>query len=451
MTSILLTDLYQLTMAYGYWQQKTYQQPSVFHLYFRKAPFGERFALAAGLQTAIQYLENFHFEVEEIQYLASLTGYDKKRLFDESFLNHLQRIKFQCSVSAIAEGTAVLANEPLMRIEGPLLQAQLVETALLNIINFQTLVATKAARIVAAADGDAVIEFGLRRAQGADGAVSASRAAYIGGCVGTSNVLAGMLHDIPVKGTHAHSWVMAHGDELAAFRNYAAALPHNCIFLVDTYNTIEGIKKAITVGNELRAQGARLIGIRLDSGDLTALSIAARTLLDAAGMHDASIVASNDLDEYEIRRLKAAGAKINVWGVGTKLVTAYDQPALGGVYKLAALQDQNTQEWAYKIKKSEDKAKASLPGILGVNRQLDTLANTCKDTIYHTQKNKINEAEGTDLLQVIYEKGKLIYTPPTIAETRRQAMHEWQIFSGLTGVNVGLDADLQELITVISD
>ena len=237
----------------------------------------------------------------------------------------------------IPEGTIVFPHEPLLRVHGPLLQAQLLETALLNIVNFQTLVATKAARVVLAARGEPVLEFGLRRAQGIDGALAASRAAYLGGCAATSNVLAGRLYGIPVRGTHAHSWVMCFDDELEAFRAYARAMPNNCVFLVDTYDTLDGVRHAIEVGQELRRQGHEMIGIRLDSGDLAWLSIEARRMLDEAGFPKATIVASNELDEQIIASLKDQGATIGVWGVGTRLVTAYDQPALGGVYKLAAI------------------------------------------------------------------------------------------------------------------
>jgi nicotinate phosphoribosyltransferase len=439
-------------MAYGYWKTGNYNQRAVFHLYFRKSPFGSHFAIAAGLQQAVEYLENLHFETEEIQYLASLRGADKRPLFDESFLNKLQRFKFDCDVWAMPEGTVVFPNEPMMRIEGPLWQAQLVETALLNILNFQTLIATKAARVVAAAKGDSVIEFGLRRAQGTDGALTASRAAYIGGCIGTSNVLAGYKFGIPIRGTHAHAWVMSFDDEQASFEAYAAAMPNNCIFLVDTYNTIEGIKKAIAVGQNLRENGHKLLGLRLDSGDLCALSIAARKLLDDANMHDTNIVASNDLDEYEITRLKEAGAKINIWGVGTKLVTSYDQPALGGVYKLAALQDKNGH-WQYKVKRSEDLVKTSLPGIQQVVRffektntafpSSDLIINTPIDE--HFQTNVLDNTPHELLLQAIFKKGKRVYDIPTIAEIRTKTSKNHAIFSPLPHYKVEIDPVLTEL------
>jgi nicotinate phosphoribosyltransferase len=363
----LLTDLYQLTMAAGYFKSGMSERRSAFQLFFRKLPFKGGYAIAAGLADALKWLEGLRFDASDIAYLGTLTGADNKPLFDQAFLDYLAQLTFTCDVFAIPEGTTVFEHEPLMRIEGPLLQAQLVETALLNIINFQTLIATKAARVCEAAKGEPVLEFGLRRAQGIDGSLSASRAAYIGGVSATSNVLAGKLYGIPVKGTHAHSWVMAFPDEKQAFATYAKALPNNCVFLVDTYDTLEGVRHAIEVGRELKANGYKLNGVRLDSGDLAYLSIEARKLLDEAGFHDTTIVASNDLDESLIENLKQQGARINVWGVGTKLVTAYDQPALGGVYKLAAIQDEKGV-WHHKVKVSEQAVKTSNPGLLQVRR-----------------------------------------------------------------------------------
>ncbi|MFN0202164.1 MAG: nicotinate phosphoribosyltransferase, partial [Bacteroidia bacterium] len=322
--SPLLTDLYQLTMAYGYWKANRHEEEAVFHLFFRKHPFKGNFTIAAGLQTVIEFIEHFQFQADEIQYLATLTGNDGAALFEPAFLTYLENLRFDGNIHAVPEGTIVHPHEPLLRIQANIVLGQLLETPLLNILNFQTLIATKAARVCLAAKGDAVSEFGLRRAQGKDGALSASRAAYIGGCGSTSNVLAGKVFGIPLKGTHAHSWVMSFAEEIDAFETYAQALPNNCVFLVDTYDTVQGVKNAILVGKQLAAKGYRLAGIRLDSGDLAALSIAARELLDAAGFPDALIVASNDLDEYEIEKLKQQGAKIQVWGVGTKLVTAYD-------------------------------------------------------------------------------------------------------------------------------
>jgi nicotinate phosphoribosyltransferase len=365
----LLTDLYQLTMAYGYWKQGVAERPSVFHLTFRRAPFHGGYAIAAGIEPALAYLERFAFDAGDLAYLATVAGADGRPLFERGFLDYLGGLRPALRVDAVPEGSVVFPHEPLLRVAGPILQAQLVETALLNLVNFQTLVATKASRVVAAAGGRGVLEFGLRRAQGPDGGLAASRAAYVGGCVATSNVLAGRRFGIPVRGTHAHSWVMFHGDERAAFEAYADAMPNNCTFLVDTYDTLDGVRNAIEVGHALRARGHALAGIRLDSGDLAHLSVEARKLLDAAGFPEAKIVASNDLDEHLIADLDAQGARIDVWGVGTKLVTAYDQPALGGVYKLGAVRDGGEgAPWRQVIKLSEQPIKISNPGVLGVRR-----------------------------------------------------------------------------------
>ncbi|RMF40866.1 MAG: nicotinate phosphoribosyltransferase, partial [Planctomycetota bacterium] len=347
----LLTDLYQLTMAYAYWQEGIAERPAVFHQFFRRLPFRGGYAVAAGLAPAMDWAENFRFRSAELDYLARLTGNDGRPLFREPFLEYLRELRLSCDVDAVAEGTVVFPLEPLVRVQGPILQCQLLETALLNLLNFPTLVATKAARIREVAGQDVILEFGLRRAQGPDGGVTASRAAYVGGCDATSNVLAGMHYGIPVKGTHAHSWVMAHDSELDAFMAYAQALPNNCVFLVDTYDTLEGVRRACEVGRWLREQGHRMVGIRLDSGDLAYLSIEARRILDAAGFEDAVIVASNELDEYAIAALKQQASPITVWGVGTRLATAYDQPALGGVYKLGAIQTP-AGTWEHRIKLS---------------------------------------------------------------------------------------------------
>ena len=366
----LLTDLYQLTMAQGLWKLGRAERPAVFHLFFRRAPFGGGFAVAAGLGPALEYLEGFRFTAEDTDYLAGLPGNDGRPLFDPGFLAHLRSLRLTLDVDALPEGTACFAHAPLLRVTGPLLQAQLVETALLNLVNFQTLVATKAARIKAAAGGDPVLEFGLRRAQGVDGAVAASRAAYAGGADATSNAAAGRAFGIPVRGTHAHSWVMGFDTEEQAFEAWAQTAPNNGVFLVDTYDTVEGVKHAIAAGEALRARGHAFGGVRLDSGDLATLSREARELLDAAGFPEARIVASNDLDERAILELKAAGAAVDAWGVGTRLVTGHDQPALGGVYKLAALQD-DAGAWQPRVKLSETAAKTSIPGRLQVRRHLD--------------------------------------------------------------------------------
>lgn len=363
----LLTDLYQLTMAYGYWRAGLADTESVFHLTFRKSPFGGGYALACGLATAAEHLAAFRFDASDVEHLATLRGNDGAPLFDRGYLDVLSSMRLSLDVDAVPEGTVVFPHEPLVRVRGPILQAQLVETALLTVVNFQTLVATKAARVCHAAKGDPVLEFGLRRAQGIDGGLSASRAAYVGGCAATSNVLAGKHWGIPVRGTHAHAWVMLFDDELESFRRYADAMPNNCVFLVDTYDTRQGVRNAITVGRELAARGHRMIGIRLDSGDLAELAKDARKMLDEAGFADAAIVASNDLDEHLVESLKVQGAPIGIWGVGTRLVTGGDQPALGGVYKLAAIRDAQGG-WVPKLKVSEQTIKISTPGVLQTRR-----------------------------------------------------------------------------------
>lgn len=423
MDSPLLTDLYQLSMGYGYWKHNRAETRAVFHLFYRKAPFGETSAIACGIEPAIEYLENLTFTTEEIAYLGSLKGQDGKALFEEGYLTYLKTMKWQLNVKAVAEGSLTFPHEPLLQIEGPLLQVQLVETALLNLVNFQTLIATKAARICDAAQGDPVMEFGLRRAQGPDGAMSAARATYIGGCVATSNVLAGMKYDIPVKGTHAHSWVMSYENEQEAFEQYAEAMPNNTLLLVDTYDTIEGVKKAIEVGRKLREKGHDLMGVRLDSGDLTQLSIEARDLLDNAGFENARIVASNDLNEETIKTLKANGARIDTWGVGTKLATAYDQPALGGVYKLGAIQDEN-QEWQYRVKLSEDLIKVSNPGMLQVARKVNENGQIISETLFNELEPVA--VDGELLLQDVLKEGKRVKQAEEIHEVRKRAIQGWK-------------------------
>ena len=363
----LLTDLYQLTMAYGYWKLGRTDEEAAFHLSFRTNAFGGGYTIAAGLAYVLDFLHGLRYQPDDVAYLATLTGNDGEPLFEGAFLEYLRDLEFSVAIEAVPEGTVVFPHQPLLRVVGPLLQGQLLETPLLDMINFQTLVATKASRVCTAAQGDPVMEFGLRRAQGIDGAIAASRAAYIGGCAGTSNVLAGRLFDIPVRGTHAHSWVMSFDSELEAFRAYARVLPNNCVFLVDTYDTLQGVKHAVEAATELQAAGGQMIGVRLDSGDLAYLSVAVRRTLDEGGFDSAAIVASNDLDEHIITSLKDQGAKINMWGVGTKLATAYDQPALNGVYKLTAIRKPGCP-WQPKVKISEQTAKVSTPGMLRVRR-----------------------------------------------------------------------------------
>lgn len=433
----LLTDLYQLTMAYGYWKLGRHEREAVFHLYARKQPFDGGYMIAAGLADAIDYLADLRFDQADCDYLRTLTGHDGSPLFDAGFCDHLRAMTFACDVDAVPEGTVVFANQPLVRVCGPLLQAQLVETALLTIINYQTLIATKAARVCHAAQGEPVLEFGLRRAQGVDGGITASRAAFVGGCAATSNVLAGRLFGIPVRGTHAHSWVMSFDHEADAFDAWADVMPNNCVLLVDTYDTLGGVREAARVGLAMRARGQKLIGIRLDSGDLAYLSIEARRILDAAGLPEVDILATNDLDEHVIASLKQQDARANVWAVGTRLVTAQDQPALGGVYKLSAIRD-DAGAWRYPLKASETLAKASFPGILQVRRYRND-GHLQADMIYHepdglpasphivdprdpTRHRAIDpSAQSEDLLVPIFRSGKSVYTSPTLPDIRLRA------------------------------
>jgi len=428
----LLTDLYQLTMANGYWKSGNYQKKSVFTLFYRKNPFDGDFVVFAGLEQVVQILQNFKFEINDIRYLANLKCPDNTALFDESFLNMLQRMHLECTIHAVPEGTVVFPNEPLIRVEGPLIQAQLIETLLLNSINFQSLIATKSARITLAAKGDSILEFGLRRAPGIDGSISATRASFIGGCSATSNVLAGKLFNIPVKGTQAHSWIMSFETEIEAFKTYAYSNPHNVVLLVDTYNTIQGVKNAIHVGELIKKDGIPLNGIRLDSGDLAQLSIESRKLLDEAGFLDTKIVASNDLDENKIARLKKEGAKIDIWGVGTQLVTGGSSTSLGGVYKLTALD--NDGQWEYKMKLSDDPIKITNPGILNIRRYFDKDNHVTKDLIYDEHDGyKFDDSNSKNLLIPIFEKGKLVYELPQLISIRsyvKQQLNQfdWDLF-----------------------
>ena len=421
-------------MAYGYFKADVTDHEAVFHVTFRENPFAGQFTVASGLATAIDFLRTFHFTNTEVDYLGSQRGNDGKPLFDSRFLDYLRRLQLTCDVDAVPEGTLVFPNEPLVRIRGPIIECQLLETALLNIFNFPSLIATKAARVCMAAKDDPVIEFGLRRSQGVDGGLTAARAAYIGGCAGTSNLQAGQQFGIPVSGTQAHSWVMFFENELEAFQSYARAMPNNCIFLVDTYDSIDGIRHAIEIGSELRKQGHEMIGVRLDSGDGVALSIKARRMLDKAGFANARIVGSGNLDEYMITDLKQRGAKIDVWGVGTKLSTGQPDGALGGIYKLAAIRRPGG-EWQHRIKLSEESAKTSVPGSLQVRRfhQLD--GRFIADAIYETDhgvsepceivdaetKDKMTIPRNTrysDLLVPIFRGGKVVYEAPSIETSR---------------------------------
>lgn len=444
----LLTDLYQLSMAYGYWKLGIAERESVFHLFFRRKPFNGGFAIAAGLETALEFLNQFRYSESDLSYLEQLKGPDGTPFFEKGFLEYLSSFSFQCDIDAMPEGTPVFPYEPIFRVQGPILHAQLLESPLLNIVNFQTLIATKSARICWAARPDPVVEFGLRRAQGIDGALAASRAAFIGGCESTSNILAGKIYGIPVKGTHAHSWIMAFDEEEESFEAFSKAMPNNCVFLIDTYESIEGVKKAIRVAKKMRTKGVEMIGVRLDSGDLAHLSIEIRKLLDENGFPKADIMASNELDEHIIKDLKQQNAKVNVWGVGTHLVTGKDQPALDGVYKISAVKDKRGK-WQYKVKISEQLAKVTNPGIHQVRRYYDNQGNVA-DMIYDLQsqlpdsphsidpldptrsQTHPSEMKYKDLLVPIMRKGKSIYKSPSLVEIREKTQLELSQFHPAT-------------------
>src|SRR5690349_8025876 len=435
-----MTDLYELTMAAGYWKLRRTEEQAIFTLSFRSAPFGGGFTIAAGLESVVLFLERFRFTPEELAHLEGLRGTDEQPLFEPGFLAYLAEMRLAVDVDAVPEGTVVFPHEPLVRITGPLLQAQLLESALLNLVNFPTLAATKAAHVTLAAGGAPVLEFGLRRAQGPDGGLTASRSAYLGGCSATSNVLAGRLFGIPVRGTHAHSWILSFASEQEAFDAWADVMPGNAVMLVDTYDSVEGVANAIDTGRRLRERGQKLAGIRLDSGDLAYLSNRAREMLDAAGFEETQVVASNDLDPETIESLQAQGARIDVWGVGTKLVTCYDQPALGGVYKLTAIQDGDT--WRTPVKVSSDTAKITVPGRLGVRRFYDADGTARADMIW----DELHPLDGSrvlvdpadshhrmtidaawtakEVLVPVFRNGERVYDLPTLAEARDHARHE---------------------------
>lgn len=437
----LLTDFYELTMMKGYFDYGS-KQRAVFDLFFRESPSHNGYAIMAGLEQAIQYVSGLRFSDRDIDYLRSL------KCFSEDFLAFLKDFKFSGDIYAIPEGTVIFPGEPLIRVNGTQLEGQLMESALLNIINHQCLIATKAARVVYAAQGDDVLEFGLRRAQGPDAGIYGARAAVIGGCEGTSNVLAGQMFAIPVKGTHAHSWIMSFPDELTAFYQYAESFPNTCILLCDTYDTLRsGVPNAIKVFKDLIAKGKKpaVYGIRLDSGDLSYLSKAARAMFDAAGLHEAIISASSDLDEYLIQGMKLEGAKVSLWGVGTNLITSKDCPAFGGVYKLVALEDADGV-YQPKIKLSENPIKITNPGIKKIYRIYDKETNKMKAdligllddeldplktlTIFHPNATwkKMTLIGGTynvrELLLPIFIGGKCVYTSPSVMEIRENCIRE---------------------------
>lgn len=434
----LLTDLYELTMMQGYFKCKEKNVEVIFDAFYRANPDGNGYAISCGLEQVIELIEDFHFNEEDIEYLDSLG------IFDKDFLDYLRDFKFTGDIYAIPEGNVMFPREPVVKIKAPIMQAQLLETALLNIINHQSLIATKAARVVHAAEGDGVMEFGLRRAQGPDAGTYGARAAVIAGCVGTSNVLAGKMFNIPVMGTHAHSWIMSFDSELEAFRSYAKLYPDACLLLVDTYDTLKsGIPNAIKVFKEMQAAGikSKKYGIRMDSGDLAYLSKQAKKMLDAEGFTDAVISASNDLDENLIASLKAQGATINSWGVGTNLITSKDTPAFGGVYKLAAIQDPKTGEMIPKIKISENSEKVTNPGDKVIYRVYskatgkivaDLIALSTEtydeaddlvlfDPVETWKKTRLNGGTYTlkPLMVHVFENGKCIYNDrPTVMELR---------------------------------
>ena len=438
----LLTDLYELTMMQGYFKNPT-NQTVIFDMFYRTNPCGGSFAITAGLEQMIEYIENLHFTDEDIDYLRSL------HIFQEDFLDYLSSFHFTGDIYAIPEGTIVFPREPIVKVIAPIMEAQLVETAILNIINHQSLIATKAARVCYAARGDGVMEFGLRRAQGPDAGIYGARAAVIAGCVGTSNVLAGQMFDIPVLGTHAHSWIMSFPDEYTAFKTYAKMYPDSCTLLVDTYDVLKsGVPNAIRVFEEMREEGVKLTkyGIRIDSGDLAYLSKEAYKMLAAAGFDDAIISASSDLDEYLIDSLKTQDAKINSWGVGTNLITSKDNPAFGGVYKLAAVKDAGSNTFTPKIKLSENTEKVTNPGDKTIYRiyskttgkikaDLICLANErfdpeetmiIFDPVDTWKKTKVlgGTYELRELLIPVIRQGKRVYTSPSVMKLREYCLQE---------------------------
>ncbi len=437
----LLTDLYELTMMQGYFKNNS-NETVVFDAFYRNNPSGNGFAIAAGLDQVIDYIKNLIFDKDDVEYLRSL------HIFDEDFLDYLSTFRFSGDIYAIPEGTVVFPREPLIKVIAPIIEAQLVETAILTIINHQSLIATKSARVVYAAKGDGIMEFGLRRAQGPDAGIYGARAAMIGGCIGTSNVLAGQLFDVPVKGTHAHSWIMSFPDEYTAFKKYADLYPDACILLVDTYDTLKsGVPNAIRVFTEMREAGIELknYGIRLDSGDLAYMSKKARQMLDKAGFTDAVISASSDLDEHLIASLKDQNSAITSWGVGTNMITSSDCPAFGGVYKLAAIMDEDG-EFIPKIKLSENSEKITNPGNKTIFRIYDNETGKIRadlicladevfdssldllifDSVETWKKTKLRG--GTyhmrELLIPVFQKGECVYTSPSVMEIRAYCAKE---------------------------
>lgn len=406
-------------MAYAYWKNGLADRRAVFQHFFRKKPFGSSYAICAGLQPAIEFIENFRFEKDDLDYLATLKDRAEQPLFEEAFLRYLGDLKMEVNVDAMEEGTPVFPNQPILRVEGPIIQAQILESALLNIINFQTLIATKSSRVCLAAEGDHVVEFGLRRAQGVNGAIAATRAAFVGGCHSTSNTMGGKLFGIPVMGTMAHSFIMTFDEEKESFRAFARAYPHNAIFLIDTYDSIKGVENAIEVAKEMQID---LIAVRLDSGDLFKLSKEVRKKLDAAGMEKVQIMATNELTEQIIGDLKRRGAPISVWGVGTNLVTAKDQPALDGVYKLSAVTDEGGK-WKYRLKISDELLKTTNPGISQVRRYFDE-PGYVKDVLYDVSLPPDGKGSYVDLLVPMFKEGRSVYSFPSLDAMRTKTYEE---------------------------
>ena len=434
----LLTDLYQLTMMNGYLNEGLHEDVVVFDMFFRKNPSAGGYTIVCGIEQLVEYIKNLKFEDDDIQYLKSLG------VFSDDFLQMLKDFEFTGDIYAVEEGTFMFPNEPVVRVKAPIFQAQLIETTLLNIINFQSLIATKASRVCNAAQGDPVLEFGLRRAQGPDAGIYGARAAVIGGCTGTANVLAGKMFDIPVVGTHAHSWVQKFDSEYEAFSAYANSYPEKVLLLVDTYDVLgTGIPNAIRVFDEISKKGYKPLGIRIDSGDLAYLSKKAHAMLSEAGYENVSITASNDLNEYKILELKNLGAKINSWGVGTKLITSSDWPSLGGVYKLSAAQEDG--DLVPKIKISEDPEKINNPGykkvvrVYGANNMAEadvialddeTIDGSKSLTIFHPvynwKKKTFTNYRVKELLKPLFLGGKCVHEGKSVMEIRQFCKDELQ-------------------------
>ena len=440
----LLTDLYEITMMQAYFKNNNKNKMAIFDVFYRKNPMDGGYAISAGLEQVIEYINNLHFTEDDINYLASL------KIFEDDFLDYLKNFKFTGDIYAIPEGSVMFPREPMLKVIAPIMEAQFIETAILNILNHQSLIATKAARICYAAEGDGIMEFGLRRAQGPDAGIYGARAAVIGGCAGTSNVLTGQMFDVPVMGTHAHSWIMSFDDEYTAFYTYAKLYPMACTLLVDTYDTLNsGVPNAIKVFKQMKKEGIELknYGIRLDSGDLAYLSKKARKMLDDAGFKDATITASNDLDEFLIASLKMQGAEITNWGVGTNLITSKDCPSFGGVYKLAAITEDG-ENFTPKIKLSDNSEKITNPGNKKIYRIYEKENNKIKADLICLENETFTENEdmhlfdphepwkktvlkaGTftlkELLVKVFDKGQCVYHSDSVMKLRDFAISEME-------------------------